>query len=62
MTKKKTEEKSSFDLEQALKDYVCPDMFKRGLEYYIKSNNLKIKSQKEFDKVVDKFSNLTMGD
>lgn len=53
---------ANFDYEKELNDYKCPQMFKAGLTYYFKSNNLKPKSKKEFDKIVNDYKNLKMGE
>lgn len=58
MTKKKTE---AFDMDKALDEYVCSDMFKAGLRYYINVNNLEAKNMKEFEKIVDDYSKIEMG-
>lgn len=53
---------ANFDYEKELNDYKCPQMFKAGLKYYFKSNDLKPKSKKEFDKIVNDYKNLKMGE
>lgn len=53
---------TKFDFEKELDDYKCPDMFKAGLRFYFKSNNLKPKNRKEFNKIIDDYSNLKMGE
>lgn len=50
----------AFDYVKALEDYKCPFTFKKGLEYYFKSNNLEPKSKKEFDKIIEDYSKITM--
>ena len=52
---------SKFDLKKALDDLKCPNMFKKGLEYYISSNNINVNSKKEFDKIVKDYANLKIG-
>lgn len=52
---------SKFDLNQELDDLLCPNMFKSGLKYYISSNNIEIKSKKEFEKIVKEYANLKIG-
>jgi len=53
---------TNFNLEQTIADYECPDMFKAGLIYYINNSDKKIKSEKDFLKVVDEFKNLKIGE
>ena len=44
MAKKKTEKDSAFDVEKALQELECPNMFKAGLGYYIENRNIEIKN------------------
>lgn len=60
MSKKKT--KPDFDIEEALNNYVCSKRLKKGIKYYITSNSLKIESEKDFQKAIDDYKKLTMGD
>ena len=53
---------NNFDLEQEIKDLECSDMLKAGLEFYIETNNIKIKSKKDFDKLVNDFKKLNIGE
>jgi len=52
---------SKFDLNEQLDELLCPDMFKAGLTEYISSNNFKITTKKEFDKIVKEYANLKIG-
>ena len=52
---------SKFDLNEQLDELLCPDMFKAGLIEYISSNNFKITTKKEFDKIVKEYANLKIG-
>ena len=56
MAKKKTEE-TTFDIEQALSELACPEMWKAGLKYYIETN-CTIKNKKDFDKAVKDYAKL----
>ena len=60
MAKKKTEKDSAFDVEKALQELECPNMFKAGLGYYIENRNIEIKDSKDFDKTVKDFSKLSL--
>ena len=53
--------KMAFDLDKSLEELEYPAMFVAGLIYYINSNNLKIKSDKDFDKAVNEFKKLKVG-
>jgi len=57
MAKKKTE-KEEFDLNKAMDELACPNMFKAGLGYYIEINKLMPKSQAEFDKIVKEYASI----
>lgn len=59
-TEKKEETSNNFDLNKALTGLNMSDMFKAGLNYYIQSNELKIVSQKAFDKIVKEYSELQL--
>lgn len=52
---------SKFDLNKALDELPCPNMFKKGLNDYISSNNINVNSKKEFDKIVKEYGNLKIG-
>lgn len=52
---------SNFDLEKELTELECPEMFKAGLKYYIQTKNSKIKSKKEFEKIIKEYSELSVG-
>lgn len=56
MAKKKTEE-TTFNIEQALSELACPEMWKAGLKYYIETN-CTIKNKKDFDKAVKDYAKL----
>ena len=56
MAKKKTEE-TTFNIEQALTELACPEMWKAGLKYYIETN-CTIKNKKDFDKAVKDYAKL----
>lgn len=51
----------NFNLTKELEEYICSDMFKSGLKYYIQVNNLEPKSKKEFEKIVNDYKKLEMG-
>lgn len=67
-TSKKTTKKESdktvepFDLNTAMKTLEMPNMFKAGLGYYIESQKLTVKSQKDFEKTINDYSKLTLGE
>ena len=52
----------NFDLTKELEEYICPEMFKAGLKYYIQVNNLEPKSKKEFEKIVKEYEKLELGE
>ena len=59
MAKKKTEkEDTAFDLQKAMEELQCPNMFKAGLGYYIENNKLEPKNETEFKKIVKDYSKL----
>ena len=49
---------TNFDWKKAFNELVKPNTFKGGLGYYIETRGLedKIKSQKDFDKIVEDYS------
>lgn len=51
-----------FDLEVEINELNCPEMFKKGLKYYIIRNKLKIKSKKDLTKVVNDYKGLKLGE
>lgn len=62
MTKKKEKEtkKEAFNLEEALDELEIPNMLIVGFRAYIENNNLKFKSQKEFEKSLKEFKELKL--
>ena len=54
-------ENIAFDFEEAIRNYECPEMLKAGFRTYVKSNNLTIKSEKEFEKIITDFENFNIG-
>ena len=62
MTKKKEKEtkKEAFNLDEALENLEIPYMLIAGFKAYIESNNLKFKSQKEFEKSLQEFRELKL--
>ena len=53
---------TNFDYEKEINDLEYPAMFKAGLKYYIDANKIKINSKKDFDKLLDKFKDLKIGE
>lgn len=75
MSKKQTKEKDTqkkdndksikeeiFDVEKFLDEYSAPNMFKAGIQYYIKVNKFNIKNEKDIEKIIENYSKITMGD
>ena len=62
MTKKKetTKEKDAFNIEEALNNLEMPKMFVDGFKAYIQNNNLKLTSEKEFEKSLKEFGELQL--
>ena len=59
MAKKKEEKEDTiYDWTIPFNALNCPKMFKAGLKEYIVSRDLKIKSDKEFNKIVKDYANL----
>lgn len=58
MTKK--EKNDAFDIEKALDELEHPKMLVDGFKAYIESNNLKVKSEKEFEKLFKEFGELSL--
>ena len=52
---------TNFDWKKALEELVEPNMFKAGLGYYIESNKLEPKSEKDFEKIVTNYGKIKMG-
>lgn len=61
-TQNKKEEETPFDWTIPFNALECPNMFKQGLKFYIINNNLEIKDEVEFKKIVKNFANLQIGD
>jgi hypothetical protein len=64
MTKKEKEKKevADFDWETAISEYDCADMLKVGMITYFTDNNIKITSDKDFEKAVNNYLNLNVGE
>ena len=62
MTKKKEikKEKDAFNIEEALNNLEMPRMFVDGFKAYIQNNNLKLTSEKEFEKLLKEFGELQL--
>lgn len=54
----KKKEETGFDLDKALEDLECPNMFKAGLGYYIEINKLTPKTDSEFKKIVKDYGKI----
>ena len=60
-TKKETKkEKDAFNIEEALNNLEMPRMFVDGFKAYIQNNNLKLTSEKEFEKLLKEFGELQL--
>ena len=57
-----TKNTTNFDWRKALDSLVKPNMFKAGLGYYIQSRNLNPSSEKDLNKIVEQYGNLTLGE
>lgn len=57
---KKNEKKNAFDVNEALSNLKLPRMFVEGFKAYIEDNNLKFKSDKEFEKSLKEFGELKL--
>ena len=53
---------SIYDWTVPFKALECSNMFKNGLKAYILDNNIEIKSDKEFMKIIKDYSNLKIGE
>ena len=63
MTKKNEKaETKEFDLESAIENYECAYMLKVGMITYFTDNDIKIKSDKDFEKAVKDYLNLKIGE
>ena len=62
MTTKKEnkKEKDAFNIEEALNNLEMPRMFVDGFKAYIQNNNLKLTSEKEFEKLLKEFGELQL--
>ena len=57
-----SKKENDFDYITEIENLEVPDMSKVGFKFYIERNDLKIQDKKEFDKVLDKFKKIKMGD
>ncbi|MBQ8017525.1 MAG: hypothetical protein IJ258_05395 [Methanobrevibacter sp.] len=57
-----SKKENDFDYITEIENLEVPDMLKVGFKFYIERNDLKIQDKKEFDKVLDKFKKIKMGD
>lgn len=57
-----SKKEKDFDYITEIENLEVPDMLKVGFQLYIERNDLKIQDKKEFDKVLDKFKKIKMGD
>lgn len=57
-----SKKENDFDYITEIENLELSDMFKYGLQVYIERNDLKIQDKKEFDKVLNKFKKIKMGD
>lgn len=57
-----SKKENDFDYITEIENLELSDMFTYGLKVYIERNNLKIQDKKEFDKVLNKFKKIKMGD
>ena len=57
-----SKKENDFDYITEIENLEVPDMLKVGFQFYIERNDLKIQDKKEFDKVLDKFKKIKMGD
>ena len=58
--KEKETKKEAFDLDKSLSELEIPNMIIVGFRAYIETNNLKFKSQKEFEKSLKEFKELKL--
>lgn len=52
---------ANFDFEKELEEYPCANMLKKGIMDYVNTNNLKINSKKEFEKLIEDYFKLVVG-
>lgn len=57
-----SKKENDFDYITEIENLEVPDMLKVGFKFYIERNDLKIQDKKEFDKVLNKFKKIKMGD
>lgn len=57
-----SKKENDFDYITEIENLEVPDMLKVGFKFYIERNDLKIQDKKEFEKVLDKFKKIKMGD
>lgn len=57
-----SKKEKDFDYITEIENLEVPDMLKVGFQLYIERNDLKIQDKKEFDKVLNKFKKIKMGD
>lgn len=62
MAKKKTEETPEYLWKDELAKLEISNMLKKGVAYYIETNNKIPKDSKELDKVIDDYKKLTIGE
>lgn len=58
----KKEEKIAFDLDDAIEKYECSNMLKKGITAYFHDNKIIIKNDKEFEKAVQEYLKLKIGE
>lgn len=63
MAKKKTEEKTApnFSWKEELFQMEISDMIKNGVAFYVESNDLTIKNEKDLEKVIKDYEKLNVG-
>lgn len=63
MAKKKTEEKPTpeFLWKEELFQMEISDMLKNGVAFYVESNDLTVKNEKDLEKVINDFKKLNVG-
>lgn len=57
-----SKKENDFDYITEIENLEVPEMLKVGFKFYIERNDLKIQDKKEFDKVLNKFKKIKMGD
>ena len=53
--------KDDFDYVKELNECEIPNMFKAGVSYHIKANNLNPKNKKELDKIIEDYGKIGIG-